>query len=280
MSLRLWAELGDTTRLSERVLGVLRFRWEEVPGRAALGSPPLLRGLSVLKAAGREALGPAPVFAPCSSVRPGRIRWPPKLSKSTRPTPRHRNASSALPTARFASAFRPCVPDQPQLGTRQPRDSVSPAAGGEGRVACRLAMRTCSVKRGPLHRPRPCARACAPVIARARVPPGACFRSGGPRGLHDPAKPNREHPSRCGCGIEDREKRSSQVRTRMRLQHPGCGRGPEDQHHPATACPLSYGMHPPHAPSSCASTGLRLPKCTDLPEGTLPPATCPQAGPL
>lgn len=204
MSLRLWAELGDTTRLSERVLGVLRFRWEEVPGRAALGSPPLLRGPSVLRAAGREALGPAPVFAPCSSVRPGRIRWPPKLCKSTRPTPRYRNASSALPTARFASAPRPCVSDQPQLGTRQPRDSVSPAAGGEGRVACRLVMRTCSVKRGPSSPSTPVrARVCTCERVRA-CPPGACFRSGGPRGLHDPAKPNREHPSRCGCGIEDR----------------------------------------------------------------------------
>lgn len=280
MSLRLWAELGDTTLLSERVLGVLRFRWEEVPGRAALGSPPLLRGPSVLKAAGREALGPAPVFAPCSSVRPGRIRWPPKLSKSTRPMPRHRNASSALPTARFASAFRPCVPDQPQLGTRQPRDSVSPAAGGEGRVACRLAMRTCSVKRGPLHRPRPCARACAPVIARARVP-RAPASAQGVRGVCTiPLSPIGNIRAAAAAGSRTGEKRSSQVRTRMRLQHQGYGRGPEDQHHPATACPLSYGMHPPHAPSSCASTGLRLPKCTDLPEGTLPPATCPQAGPL
>lgn len=206
MSLRLWAELGDTTQLSERVLGVLRFRWEEMPGRAALGSPPPPPTWSIRPKGSRPRGTGA-----SASLRAMQLRAPRAHPLATQALQIH-PPNAAPPKCVQRAAHRPvcirvpsvCVPDQPQLGTRQPRDSLSPAAGGEGRVACRLVMTTCSVKRGPASPSTPVrARVCTCERARA-CPPGACFRSGGPRGLHDPAKPNREHPRRCGCGIEDR----------------------------------------------------------------------------
>lgn len=253
------ARPGDTPRLSERVLGAPRFPWEEAPGRAALGRPRLLRGPSVARAGGREALGrlqSARHAAPCA---PGALRGEvgataahatAQVHPPGRP-PGSRNVKRGccrwtrrLPAAWLASQSGGS--QQRQLDAQQPRDSVSPAAGAEGRVTRRVVMRSRSVKEGL------CARACTCELVRAS-PLGSWFGSG-VRGVRTIP------PSRVGsiqtaaaAGSRTRGERRSQPGTGCAL---GIREANEERCDTHAARPPSAGCAP-HAPS--VYTGTRLP---------------------